>query len=287
MATLRLDEAKAFTDKAQSFLLYEGKALQPFYRGTVWGIIFYISSVYGPIDVLQRSVLRSRSLSSFPSYLSPGLREKLLTYLEVDHVVIGFFSRDEYLFSSLTLNISCTHVGITYKDSTGAMVPIQHAISILQKAKNDPANVDVAHMQTLIQLDVKFAAQVVYANIICFMQMSPLEAVKALAFMSMPALLTFSNVFKGIKTTDKAIRAAVNGIEMLLEFISRGHRSVRNVCETCGKEASKRCGSCCLLFYCTRECQKADWTRADGHKFKCPGNGGCISTALMKYSGIP
>lgn len=37
-------------------------------------------------------------------------------------------------------------------------------------------------------------------------------------------------------------------------------------CGKCQKEAFKRCSKCKSIWYCSRECQVADWT---GHKAKC------------------
>ncbi|KAF8451738.1 hypothetical protein BDZ91DRAFT_750228 [Kalaharituber pfeilii] len=37
-------------------------------------------------------------------------------------------------------------------------------------------------------------------------------------------------------------------------------------CATCQKPASQRCGQCHTTYYCTRDCQKADWKK---HKRTC------------------
>lgn len=60
-----------------------------------------------------------------------------------------------------------------------------------------------------------------------------------------------------------------------------GDPRVRVMCSECGvagggdddeQTAVKRCEACHLFYYCSKECQRKHWTRADadGHRFLCP-----------------
>lgn len=42
---------------------------------------------------------------------------------------------------------------------------------------------------------------------------------------------------------------------------------IEKKCMTCGKEASKCCSRCKLVYYCSAECQTAHWKKE--HKLKC------------------
>lgn len=49
-----------------------------------------------------------------------------------------------------------------------------------------------------------------------------------------------------------------------------------STCSVCNKSTSNKCSQCEVTFYCSRECQKLDWT---SHKIKCPK----IKAADMMY----
>jgi hypothetical protein len=39
-------------------------------------------------------------------------------------------------------------------------------------------------------------------------------------------------------------------------------------CQNCGKPSTVKCGGCKLVFYCSEECQRTDWTDGN-HPYKC------------------
>ena len=50
--------------------------------------------------------------------------------------------------------------------------------------------------------------------------------------------------------------------------------NIENKCAHCGKLAQedaplKRCGRCKMVYYCSTDCQRSDWTRSGGHKANC------------------
>jgi len=44
--------------------------------------------------------------------------------------------------------------------------------------------------------------------------------------------------------------------------------ALEKICNSCGKEAEKRCSTCGDVFYCSVECQRSDWST---HKKVCGG----------------
>ena len=41
-------------------------------------------------------------------------------------------------------------------------------------------------------------------------------------------------------------------------------------CKACSKPATLRCSACNAVWYCSKDCQKMDWTGDRGHKIMCP-----------------
>ncbi|XP_021704309.1 zinc finger MYND domain-containing protein 10 homolog [Aedes aegypti] len=63
----------------------------------------------------------------------------------------------------------------------------------------------------------------------------------------------------------KRLAAAYN-TDMLEKFPESDHKSTQKGCFQCGKPAEKKCSKCASTFYCSRDCQVADWTK---HKDIC------------------
>lgn len=41
---------------------------------------------------------------------------------------------------------------------------------------------------------------------------------------------------------------------------------IKNICMCCSKQAKRKCGNCKLVYYCSNECSKKDWST---HKLMC------------------
>ena len=56
---------------------------------------------------------------------------------------------------------------------------------------------------------------------------------------------------------------------------------VDNCCNSCGKEAEKRCSTCGEVYYCSVKCQRNDWS---SHKKVC--GGGYVFKVVSHYYQI-
>ncbi|OSX69887.1 hypothetical protein BU14_1041s0003 [Porphyra umbilicalis] len=65
---------------------------------------------------------------------------------------------------------------------------------------------------------------------------------------------------------------SLNGSPALMRSLTAWQRSAARGarrCAACGAAASRQCEQCRVTYYCTRDCQVADWKGAAGHKRTC------------------